>query len=225
MVISATDTQPTRVVGIFGGTFDPVHNAHLQMAIEAKQALRLDEVRMIPCHRPPHRGAPSLSSEQRLALLSMATKCIEGLVVDDRELKHDAPSYTVDTLISLRQELGNNVSLVFMMGMDAYASLDQWYQWSRLRELAHIAVMSRPGSAAPDKPDLSQALLESDCAEIVHQQHAGGLVVLNQSLLPVSATAIRQQLMQGQQPNNVPAEIIDYLMKAYRANDVENLND
>lgn len=222
--------QARSVIGIFGGTFDPVHNAHLQMAQETMQTLRLDEVRMVPCHRPPHRGEPGLSSQQRLAILEMAVAPIDGLIADGRELQRDRPSYTVETLTSLREELGNDVSLVFLMGMDAYANLDTWYQWTHLRELAHIAIMERPDSPKPESSVLIESLQASDDLAIVHQQPAGGLVVLKQSLLPVSATAIRQQLIQGKRPDNVPAVIVDYLVQAYlsvnkRSKQAEAKND
>ncbi|ODS23782.1 nicotinate (nicotinamide) nucleotide adenylyltransferase [Candidatus Endobugula sertula] len=198
-------------IGIFGGTFDPVHNAHLQMALEAKSSLRLDEVRLVPCHRPPHRDSPTLSSEQRLELLYIAIRDLPGLVIDERELKRDHSSYTVDTLLSFREELGQEISLVLMVGLDAFIHLTQWYQWQRLRKLAHIAVMLRPGCPLPNNGILAEWLSMVDAQTIIHQQAAGGLLLLEQSLLPISATAIRQQLAEGQLVNNTPPLVAEYL--------------
>ena len=181
-------------IGIFGGTFDPIHNGHLQMALEAKQTLGLDEVRFIPCHKPPHRDVPAATSEQRLALLQLAVAGYDGLLVDDRELRRDTASYTVDTLLSLRQELGDNVSLVFMLGMDAFAQLHLWHRWQVLRDLAHIAVMSRPDSVVVTDTTLCQWIEAADAPNIVNTQSAGGFIMLSQSLLEISATQIRQQL-------------------------------
>jgi len=194
-----------------GGTFDPVHNAHLQMAMEAQHNLGLEHVRLIPCHRPPHRDCPSLSSEQRLHLLNIATEDNDVLTVDDRELRRDKPSYTVDTLQSLRDELDGDISLVFLMGMDAFSQLTSWYQWEKLRTLAHIAVMNRPDSQAPKEGVLAHWLTNIDHGAIVQQQVAGGLLLLEQSLLAVSATAIREQLSHRKPATDLPPKVADYL--------------
>lgn len=200
-----------RRIGIFGGTFDPIHNGHLQMAVEAKQTLGLDEVRFIPCHKPPHRDVPAASSEQRLALLQLAVAGYDGLLVDDRELRRDTASYTVDTLLSLRQELGDNVSLVFMVGMDAFAQMHLWHRWQALRDLAHIAVMSRPDSVAVTDATLCQWLETADPPSIVNTQSAGGLVMLSQSLLNISATHIRQQLPMSPNTVAIPLPVAQYI--------------
>jgi nicotinate-nucleotide adenylyltransferase len=200
-----------QTIGVFGGTFDPVHNGHIQMAVEARESLSLDEVRLIPCHRPPHREAPSVDSLQRLHLLSLAISGHQGLLVDDRELRRDTASYTVDTLISLRAELGAELSIVLMLGMDAFAHLTTWHQWQRLRELAHIAVIARPNSSAIVDGELKQWLSQVDDHSIVHQQAAGGVLMLTQSLLPISATAIRQQLKNGEEVTDLPPQVVEYI--------------
>jgi len=204
-------TQHPMAIGIFGGTFDPVHNGHLRMALEAKDNLGLDEVRLVPCHYPPHRDEPSLSSIQRLEILNIATKNLQGIVVDDRELKRDQLSYSIDTLDSFREELGDEVSLVLMMGMDAFVKLTSWHQWQRLRELAHIAVMVRPDSLPPQSGVLADWLANSDNPVIVKQQAAGGIILLEQSLLAISATAIREQLEQNRIIDDVPLSVAEYL--------------
>jgi nicotinate-nucleotide adenylyltransferase len=198
-------------IGVFGGTFDPVHNAHIQMAVEAKQALSLDEVRLIPCHKPPHRDTPAATSEQRLALLQLAVTGCEGLVVDDREIRRDTASYTIDTLLSLRQELGDQVSIVFLLGMDAFVQLHTWHRWQALRDLAHIAVMSRPNSAQVKDAVLQEWVNTADDTSIVGRQAAGGLTLLSQSLLAVSATGIRQQLSEYVIPTELPLAVAQYI--------------
>lgn len=200
-----------KIIGILGGTFDPVHNAHLQMAMEAKQTLGLDEVRLVPCHRPPHRETPTVSSQQRLHLLSLAVSTCDGLEVDDRELYRDKASYTVDTLLSLRDELGEQVSLVFMLGTDAFAHLKTWHQWSRLRELAHLVIIARPDNTEVSDVELKQWISEADDIDIIGQQAAGGLIMLKQSLLAVSATDIRQQLSNGEEVGDLPLLVANYI--------------
>lgn len=183
-------------IGILGGTFDPVHQAHLQMAAEAKANLNLESLKLVPCYQPPHRHQPLFTPQQRLALLEIAVQPYDGLVVDDREFHRKGNSYTVDTLQELREEVGAQQSLVFLLGMDAYSQLDQWYQWETLRELAHIVVMHRPQALGPVEGILAEWLANADDKVVVHQQPAGGFVVLEQSLLSVSATQIRAALEQ-----------------------------
>ena len=200
-----------RIIGIFGGTFDPIHNGHLQMAREAQQSLGLNEVCFVPCHQPPHRDTPQLSSEQRLTLLDMALDNQSGFTRNDLELHRQGPSYTVDTLGALRAQYGPRVSLVLLMGADAFAQLLSWHQWQRLRDLAHIAVMTRPGTVLPVVGTLGEWLAKADSVQVVHQQPAGGLTVLQQSLLDISATAIRETLASGQHSADLPSEVAEYI--------------
>ena len=121
-----------KTLGLFGGTFDPIHIGHLRMALELKQQLALDEMRLVPCHRPPHRGQPNASSQERVDMLALALKDCPELVVDTREVNRDRPSYTVETLRELRAELGSELSLVLCMGADAFAGLASWFCWPSL---------------------------------------------------------------------------------------------
>jgi nicotinate-nucleotide adenylyltransferase len=219
MAISANKPSASQrpVIGIFGGTFDPIHNGHLQMAQDAYRELALDEVRLVPCHRPVHRDEPYLTSEQRLELLSIATAEYEGLLVDDRELKREQLSYTVDTLRSLRQELGEHASLVFILGDDAYVGLNSWHQWQELRQLAHLLVMGRPQTMAIEpplrEPLLKEWLENSDSVDVVRKKPFGGLMQLSKNLLGVSSTQVRQQLMEQGVSDDVPPKVLDVIQE------------
>ncbi|MGH1485140.1 MAG: nicotinate-nucleotide adenylyltransferase [Cellvibrionaceae bacterium] len=199
------------MIGLLGGTFDPVHLGHIQMALEAKQCLNLAEVRLMPCHQPPHREQPQLTSEQRVCLLQLAIEGIDGLSIDDREMRREGPSYTVDTLKDLRKELGPDVSIVLLMGADAYASLTQWHRWQELLKLAHIGVFLRPGFVLPASGILSDLLNDSDVSDI-EKKVAGSVVALNQKQVDISATEIRRQLAAEEVPSQLAQNVYEYII-------------
>ena len=209
-----------RAIGIFGGTFDPIHYGHLRSAWEVYQALRLQEVRMIPSHLPPHRGSPQVPSDVRANLVAAALEGQTALKLDTRELQREGPSYTVDTLLSLRAELGDAVPLCLIVGSDAFFALETWHQWRRLFELAHIVVMHRagarmrvtPGSALSDEVTARQTLHSED----LHRRAAGHLYVQAVTALSISASEIRALVRQGHSPQYlVPNQVLN-LIKLHR---------
>lgn len=191
------------VIGVFGGTFDPVHNGHLRPVLEVTQALGLAQVRLIPCHIPPHRGPPWASPAQRLTLLHAAVQGEPRFIVDERELQRAGPSYTVDTLLSLRAELGT-VPLCLMLGMDAFCHLPTWHRWSELIGLAHLIVMHRPGWSPPAHGAVATLLAQHGVNEktgaALRTAPAGHVLLWPVAQLEISATGIRAQLQAGQSP-------------------------
>lgn len=139
-----------RAIGILGGTFDPVHNAHLAMAGAAREALRLDRVLFIPTGAPKYRRPAIASGEQRIAMLELALAGNEKFGIDARELAPGASGYTVDTLRALRSELGD-VALYLLMGADQYVKLGSWHRPDEVARLARIAVFARPGVELDEK--------------------------------------------------------------------------
>lgn len=210
---NAVSTAPRRMVALLGGTFDPIHLGHLRLALEIKQTLGADEMRLIPCHQPPHRSSPKVGSTERLHMLELAVKDCADLQVDARELLRDGASYTVDTLRDLRQELGQETSVVLCMGTDAFEKLSTWKEWSQLIQLAHIFVVARPGYQLPTSgPEFD--LVQTHHADLLRlqTQAAGGVLVKALRLLPISATEIRQQVAASQSvqflvPDSVAAYI------------------
>lgn len=188
-------------IGIFGGTFDPIHYGHLRVALEAFEALQLAELRFLLARQPPHRDTPSVTPEQRLALLQQAVAEQPGFVVDERELRRSGPSYTVDTLASLRAELPNT-PLCLLIGRDAFGALHRWSRWLALFELAHIVVLTRPGNWPTLAPELSAeiATRQLSTAQGLHQHLAGGLWFQAVTPLAISATHIRTLLAAGHSP-------------------------
>lgn len=191
-----------RGIGVFGGTFDPVHLAHLRMALEMREQLQLEQVRLVPSHRPPHRSPPLASAQHRLAMLQLAVMDCEGLVVDDRELRRDTPSYMVDTLQSLRDEVGAARVIVLGMGADAFADLASWYRWQQLFELASIAVFGRPGAGLVTNASLQQQIdrRRVDDVSALLAAPSGRIAFLAANALDVSATSLRAIMAAGRSP-------------------------
>lgn len=202
-----------KLIGIFGGTFDPVHFGHLRPVQEVCQDLGLDEVRWIPCGLPPHRDSPLGSAGQRLAMLRLALKGNKKFVVDTREIDRDGPSYMVDTLRSLRQDFPDE-SLVLILGQDAFNGLPQWHNWQQILQLAHIIVCTRPGSEQPLSGPLEKLVVDRQIQNDEQlKSAASGCIYMHQvTQLPISATQIRELCQQGKSPAYLlPDSVNDYI--------------
>lgn len=195
--------------GIFGGMFDPVHYGHLRTAFELKAKLGLDEVRFIPCANPPHREAPSTTGELRLRMLRAACAGAPGFVVDARELERRGPSYTVDTLASLREECPEE-PLCLILGMDAFLALPSWHEWERLLAQAHIVVAHRPGWRAPRDGVLGSLLRSRRTAEAadLHRSAAGRVHIEEVTQLEISSTDLRRTIAGGLEPKYLLPESV-----------------
>jgi nicotinate-nucleotide adenylyltransferase len=180
-------------VGVFGGTFDPVHYAHLRLAEEARERLSLGRVRWVPSGLPGHRDAPVATAAQRLAMLRLALADDPGSQIDTAELDAPAPTYTINTLLRLRAELGPAAPLALIMGSDQFVTLHTWREWERLFGLAHLAVAERPGHGI-DAAHLVPALAAHWAARRAAALPAGasgGIVAFPMTALDISATDIR----------------------------------
>ena len=207
-----TARVPKRV-GILGGTFDPVHIGHLRGALEVAELLKLDELRLTPSARPPHRDTPSVSAQDRLAMVQCAVAGVPPLTVDDRELLRDKPSYTIDTLESMRAELAADDQLFLLLGWDAFCGLPSWHRWEELLEHCHIVVLQRP-DADSESPDAMRNLLAgravSDPKAL--KGPGGKITFVWQTPLSVSATQIRQLLASGKSVRFlVPDAVLAYI--------------
>jgi nicotinate-nucleotide adenylyltransferase len=204
-------------IGILGGTFDPIHYAHLRLAEEMADALALGEVRFIPASVPPHRATPRVTAADRLEMTRLACAGNARFVVDDRECRRAGPSYSVDTLMDLRTEVGNERPLCLMMGVDAFLALTTWSRWETLFELAHIAIAHRPGfTLGPaEMPPALARYLERFSVATISQIHgaAAGLIWLQPiAPLDISATGIRAAIREGRSPRYLlPDSVLDYI--------------
>ena len=188
-------------IGVFGGTFDPVHYGHLRTAFEMLQALRFHEVRFMPCGDPPHRGETYANAALRLEMVEQAIAGQPGFVADDRELQRAGPSYSVDTLTALREEIQQR-PLALMIGMDAFLGLPNWHRWREILKLAHIVIAHRPGWRAPDMGLLGEMLAEHGTHRIddLHEAEAGHIYIHDVTQLEISSTEIRELIAGGRDP-------------------------
>lgn len=202
-------TSALRPLAILGGTFDPVHLGHLRVAWEAAEFLDA-EVRLMPANVPPHRPQPIASAAQRVAMLRASLAGQERLQLDDRELRREGPSYTIDTLAGLRAEIGMAQPVVLLVGADAWSGLPAWHRWSELFELAHIGVLARAGHE-PDEPgalrEKVQSRRTSNVADL-GRCGAGRVIELRVSQLEISATFIRSELAAGREPRFLVADAL-----------------
>jgi nicotinate-nucleotide adenylyltransferase len=203
-------------IGILGGTFDPVHHGHLRLAVEVLNACELTEVRLIPLYTPAHREKPIASSQQRLQMLRLAIEGVSGLTVDERELERVSVSFTVDTLRSIREEVGEQ-PLCLIMGMDAFQKLNSWYEWMSLSEYAHILIAARPGIEAEiENAELKSFYEQHRTGEIadLHTNKAGKIYNVEISELDISSTKIRELIITKQDTHFLlPENVFSYIEK------------
>lgn len=202
-------------IGVFGGTFDPVHYGHLRSAFEMLQALQFAEVRFVPCGDPPHRGVTYANAQQRYRLVECAIEGQPGFVADDRELRRDGPSYTIDTLESLRTEFpGRSIGLI--VGMDAFLGLSDWYRWDEILDVAHIVVAHRPGWKAPDIGALGEMITEHGTHRVddLHNATHGRIHIHAVTQLEIASTEIRDLIAAGRDPRFLmPDEVRDAILE------------
>lgn len=188
-------------MGVFGGTFDPIHYGHLRTAFELLDALRLPEMRFMPAGNPPHRPATFANNELRLRMVEAATAGQPRFTVDDRELRKRGPSYSVETLAELREEFPDR-PLCMVIGMDAFLGLPRWHQWRRLLDLAHLVVAHRPGWRAPSMGPLGEWLVDHGTGTVrdLHEAISGRIYIHAVTQLEISSTEVRALMAAGRDP-------------------------
>ncbi len=204
-----------------GGTYDPVHIGHLRMALELSEcfnAVLSDaetiEVNLLPSFQPVHRGKPSATTVERLEMLRLATQSETLLKIDQREIQRQGPSYSVDTLRSIRKEFGPDEPVVLVLGTDAFNGLSNWYQWEEISRLAHILVIQRPGSALLATGEVASLLEKGrvEKLESLFERAAGAILTLELTLLDISSSKVRASIQSGKSARYlVPDSIWHYI--------------
>ncbi len=231
----------SRAIGIFGGTFDPIHVGHLRSALEVRDALEIDQLFLLPCHIPPHRTTPGANAQQRLDMLRLAV-VNSGLEIDCRELTKYKMSYSYDTLSEIRSEIGSTVRLYLIIGYDAFLLFSTWHRWQEILSLAHLVVLMRPENRAsfdeindevshltkevdmapnqaknaalcPDIAELLQRHLVNSATD-TYSSVAGKIIRLKLRQLDISASEVRNMIKQGQSPRFlVPEPVLEYMQE------------
>jgi nicotinate-nucleotide adenylyltransferase len=205
--------QTHKAIGILGGTFDPIHMAHLRMALELYEGLDLAKVHLVPCYYPVHRKIPSASPDDRLKMVQCAIRNEPALYADDREISRGTPSYTIDTLLEMRKEMPNT-PFCLILGIDAFLGFTSWHRWQEILEHAHLIVAHRPQYHIPNTgiiTDLLKARLQHEVSYI-HEHLAGGILLRPITPLEISATDIRKQIAIGRNPRYLlPDGVYDYI--------------
>ena len=204
-----------RRIGFVGGTFDPPHVGHLALARAARDAYALDEVRLVPTGRSWQKAAAGASSPQRLEMTRLMLRDLpasERLAVDDREVRRDGPTYTVDTLRELRAELGPEPALVWVIGSDQLRNLHTWHRWRELFEHGHVAVTQRERVPLSDLPAEVEAELAARGRPALPDAPSGAIVLFTMPPVAVSATALRAQLGRGERADGLSSPaVLDYI--------------
>ncbi len=202
-----TAGAPSGPMGIFGGTFDPIHYGHLRTAYELLETLRLPEIRFMPAGSPPHRSGTFADNEQRLEMVRAAVSGQPGFTVDDREIRKAGPSYSVETLADLRSEFPDR-PLCLIIGMDAFLGLPKWHRWRDLLTLGHLVVAHRPGWNAPTLGPLGELLVDHGTGTVreLHEQIAGRIYIHAVTQLEISSTDVRALISAGRDPRYLMPE-------------------
>jgi len=203
-------------IGLFGGTFDPIHNGHLRTAFELWQSLRLAQVRFLPTGSPPHRDAPLAPAELRLEMVRAAVVGQPGFAVDDREIRRTGVSYSVDTLTELRREHPQR-SLCLLLGMDAFLGMPTWHRWREIFGLAHVVVAPRPGWKAPITGPLGEEMVDRGTGSVreLHGASAGRIHVHAVTQLEIASTDLRALILAGRDLRYlVPEPVRDLILRS-----------
>lgn len=192
--------HPTVLHALFGGTFDPIHYGHLRPVEALAAEVGLNRVTLLPNHVPPHRPQPEANAQQRLKMVELAIAGNPLFAVDDRELHRTTPSYTIETLETIRKERGAAQPLAFIIGEDSLLTLHKWHRWQALLDVCHLLVLARPGyNDRMDTPELQQWLERHRTADpaLLSRRPHGHIYLADTPELEISATEIRQRRHQG----------------------------
>ena len=203
--------KPGELVGVFGGTFDPIHNGHLETVRAVREVCGLERILFIPAATPPHRDAPGATPQQRMEMVALAIADDRRFILDDREFRRPPPSYTYHTLSSLAEDMPGSVCC-FILGIDALLNIDSWYRWQDVLEMANFIAMGRPGFSPPSPlPQWWQQRSIASARELGNKT-GGQILEVNIAPRADSATQIRQGIANGEDVSAmIPKPVWQYI--------------
>lgn len=206
--------SPMARIGILGGTFDPIHQGHITLALENAKWLSLNSIYLLPAHIPPHKTQTTASAIHRKAMVELVCQQYPILQLDERELTKNTPSYTVESLIEIKEQNPNS-QVFFIIGMDSLLTFTQWHRWSEILQYCHLVVNTRPDY---DLKKLKQACHQSlspyftDDLKILDCVKSGKIIFYQNTNIDISSTDIRRELSQGIfAQNKLSTKVIDYI--------------
>jgi len=192
------------LVGIFGGTFDPIHYGHLRVAEEIVEAVGLQKMYFVPAGMPRLRHAPVALPQHRAEVVRLAIQNNPAFVLDEREIYRDGVSYSIDSVREFKQEFGEEVRLCFVLGVDAFIKLAEWNSWRELFNLCHFIISTRPGYTLTSINELLPKKLKKECsqrwassADSLRNDTSGLIFIVSTTMLDISATSIRAHIAAG----------------------------
>jgi nicotinate-nucleotide adenylyltransferase len=201
-------------IGVLGGTFDPIHLGHLRSAWDVADALSLDALQFVPSYQPVHRDTPQASVEQRLDMVRLSIADMPNWSVNTSEIRRGGPSYTIDTLSHLRQQVGSDVPIWLLLGSDAFEGFVRWHRWQEILTLANLAVMVRAGAESIDCSSTNALMAQHETVALSSLQVAGMVRRIAVTPLAISATAIRAEVARGKLPHYlVTPAVLDYIQQ------------
>ncbi|WP_350586169.1 nicotinate-nucleotide adenylyltransferase [Pseudoalteromonas sp. RB2-MNA-CIBAN-0110] len=205
------------MIAIFGGTFDPVHLGHLNMAQQCVNAFNLDTLYFMPCALPAHKAAPGISTQHRINMLNAAIAPYPHFELDLRELNRTGPSYSLLSLQELRKE-HPTTPILFLIGMDSFNNLDKWFEWKTIAQLCHIVVYQRPAQHCTVTGELKSYMQRANAGEVAALKHslAGKLYFLPGEMLDAASSTIREQLKKSNKKNELLPDAVSHYIEVHQ---------
>ncbi len=202
-------------IGLFGGTFDPIHRGHIKIADELVKKLKLHTMHFIPNKDPIYRQKPTAHAEHRLAMVRIATMQNPQFIVNDVEIYRSGPTYSIDTIKAIREKIPQH-PLCLILGKDAFTHMNHWYQWESIPKLVHLVIINRPGVPLSCEPWMESLLKKHEVCDMQKLHLKPGGYILQQDIKPItiSATEIRKKLKKGEKNlEDMDPKVLRYIMQ------------